>query len=75
MSNLTTEQFIIIFFVTSFVAHVFAVFFVSWTATVTQQFQQRKFNVDLERFDEVLGRIADKAERMKLITDHDKTEV
>lgn len=76
MSNLSIEQLIILFFAVSFIGHLCAVGVISWYAEVTQGVRSRKARFELEAFDDVLGRIAEKAEWMKSLTDQhsDKPE-
>lgn len=69
MSNITIEQVIILVFLVSFFGHLCAVGVISWYAQVVQESRNRAARFELEAFDDVLGRIAEKAEWMKELTD------
>ena len=68
MSNLTLQDLFLIF-VACYAANTLSVFTINWAANVLNEVRHRQAIFRLEQFDDVLGRIADRAERMKILTD------
>lgn len=75
LSNLTVAQLVIIVFLVSVLSHIVAIMALAWFEGITRESRRQAALINMERFDDVLGRIADKAERMKTITDHEPTKL